>query len=63
MRRKVCHNCPDRTEAGACRKTCERWIEEQRLWDEEMQKRIAINKGKYFSLNAKACITKKLKGH
>lgn len=63
MQRKVCHNCPDRQPEGACRKTCERWIEEQRLWDAEMEKRKARCQGNYYSHNARACMEKKLKGH
>ena len=63
MQRKVCHHCPDRQPEGACRKTCERWIEEQRQWDAEMEKRIACSRGQYYSHNASKCIEKKLKGH
>ena len=63
MQRKVCHNCQDRQPEGACRKTCEKWQEEQRLWDEEMEKRKARCQGNYFSRNAQACRNRKARGH
>lgn len=63
MQRKVCHNCPDSQPEGACRKTCERWIEEQRLWDLEMEKRKARCQGNYYSLNARKCMDKRSRGH
>lgn len=63
MKRQVCHHCPDRQPEGACRKTCEKWQEEQRLWDEEMEKRKARCQGNYYSHNARACIEKRLRGH
>lgn len=63
MQRKVCHHCPDRQPEGTCRKTCERWQEEQRQWDAEMEKRKAFSKGLYFSQNAVKACDKRRKGH